>query len=839
MLTASPCGPARDLVVGVVEQRADDMISKAREIVVKADDVVVLCEASANAAFQLGQWTVAERWATRGLESARELAEPLSSIQQASLCALRAGVALHTNELAAADQHVEQARAALASAAAGAQLPRFAQWLLDDLADEVSLRLATCLVMLGRLDAAIDLLVVTIGRTEIRQAHGKMFVGLAMAASLFVQIGDFDRAAALVADVDDRFEEEIGDLGLSSEAVISFVTMIGYAGATCCMYASNQEGARDCLVRAIQAIQAAPVSTQQQGSLLSLQAKLVEHFLDAGQRGAASELLSRLRPGEIIQRSGNAEILEVTVRWSDLVKPEAKNALLLVQTYEQIHGRDSLLPDSLVKVLPSAAAAAAESGEPAVALSYVERAAAAMAALSGGRLPAWRRSTLFTSRQESRDRCLEVAASASAAGPDRAGILALQVAEVWRESTLASLLTHRLEDLTGGLQEIFEDIEKLTNASGNPGAADSSTHVDPAASEQRFAELEADVAARIGSAFAGLVVPTRELPALKLGKEHEALLSITPLRDGDQLKVCAAWLLPDGRSGVELHALSNDAVRFTGVLGKWLPSILAGQRNDWRRAWTAAAGDLSLAILPAPLREWIAAAHRPTIRYAVDGEFAEMPFAALPLSGHLLVDVAAVNRMPFLRPFTQSASEARTGPPRMLAYLHEASKAEKDVLARLVAADRISLDVVAHLPDVLSSLSSKSYDVLALSCHGEGTGLGFHFQNDDAGSERLYTHQLLSAQIPPLVIAASCYSGRGGAADVTGLVATLLTRGATAVVSGSWSIPETESSEILTAFYELLDGTGTVAQRLRAAVISSGLTHQNPYVWGGLVCTEI
>lgn len=820
--------------------RADDLIRIVEDISVKADDVVVLCEASANSAFQLGQWKVAGHWAARGLTVASELSQPLSLIKQASLCAFRAGLAIQTSDPATADELVERARAALVSAAASeVQLPGFAQSSLDDLADEVSLRLATCLVMLGRLDAAIDTLATTIGRAEVRGSNGKMFVGLAMAASLFVQIGDVDRAAALVAQIEDRFEGQTSVLGLSSEAVIAFITMIGYAGAECCAYAGNPDGARDSLVRAIEEVEGAQVSAQQQGSLISLYAKLAEHYLDAGQHNAATELLNRLEPGKIIGRSANSDLLEVTTRWFDLVNPEAKKALLLVQTYEQIHGRDSLPPDSQVKVFPSAAAGAAADGELAVALNYVERAAAAMAVLSGGRLPAWRRSTLFTSQERPRDRCLEVAAAASVVDPDRAGILALQVADVWRESTLASLLTHRPGNLTGRLREVFDEIEKLTHASGNLGASDSSTRGDSMAYAHRFAELQTEVAARIGSAFAGLVVPTRELPALRSAKEHEALLSITPLRADEELKVCAAWLLPDGRSGVQVHALGNDAARFVGVLGKELPSVFAGQLNGWLRAWTAAVEDLSLAILPASLREWIAAAHRPTIRYAVDGELAELPIAALSLSDHLLVDVAAVNRVPFLRPFMPSASAARSGPPRVLAYLHDASNSEKNELARLAAAGRISLDVVAHLPDVLSSLSGMPYDVLTLSCHGEGTGLGFHFRNDDAGAERLYTHQLLAAQIPPLVIAASCYSGRGGAVDVTGLVATLLTRGASAVVSGSWAIPERESSELLTAFYELLDGTGTVAQRLRAAVIASGLTQQNPYVWGGLVCTEI
>jgi tetratricopeptide (TPR) repeat protein len=447
--------------------RADELLSSAAEIGVKASDVVLLCEASANAAIDQGEWNLADRCAARGMTEIGRLDEPLRSIKQASLCVLRAAAAVQTHNIAAADELVDQARAALASAATSdVQVLAIGQRALDEMADEVSLRLATCLLLLGRIDMAIDTLAVTIGKTEIRRSYGKMLVGLAMAASLFVQIGDIERAAALVAHIDDQFEDT-NIAGLSPVAMIAFATMVGYAGAACAMNAGNPDGAREYLIRAIKLIEAAPDGAHQRGGLISLYAKLVEHYLDAGQRSAATELLRRLKPGEIIRQTANTDILEVAVRWADLVMPGATKALVLVKAFEHYHGRDALPPDSVVRVLPSAAADAAASGELAAALDYIGRAAAAMSALSGGRLPAWRRSTLFASQERSRDTCLEVAAIASEADADRAGTLALQIAEVWRESTLASLLIQRPSDMSDALREMFDEIEKLTAMLGD------------------------------------------------------------------------------------------------------------------------------------------------------------------------------------------------------------------------------------------------------------------------------------------------------------------------------------------------------------------------------------
>lgn len=178
--------------------------------------------------------------------------------------------------------------------------------------------------------------------------------------------------------------------------------------------------------------------------------------------------------------------------------------------------------------------------------------------------------------------------------------------------------------------------------------------------------------------------------------------------------------------------------------------------------------------------------------------------------------------------------------PRVLAYCFEDASEEAQALEQEHLKGTVNLTLAPTLGDLWQELSSGTFDVLSIACHGSGKGLDYRLSDEDRNDHVLYVHDLLSVTVPPTVFVASCYSGNDGTDDTTGLLATLLARGAREVLSSTWALPNDSTVMIMTKLYERLNQPGPTAEKL--ALCQREMVASNPhlggvYWWGGLAVT--
>lgn len=825
---------------------AAELVLAADEVMPRAADLARVCEMGADAAAEAGNDEASSLWfCQRGLVVCESLDEPRRSMSRVSLLQELAVVSFNRGDYAASEAYIRAGDAALAAYEEHRSVRRNPA---RELGPGPRLTAAEVLHGLGRWDEALERAEAARACAEEYTDRGDVAVALTSIGGLLMEVGD-ERRLTEVADQLSSVDPA-ADLGsLHPSARVNVLRQVTELRVWLCERRGDPAGAIQLLKQADAALLAEPGWHSTVEGIVRIQELLAAVHLRNKDDGSARRVLDFLGPDDMLEVHPRGGLLAVWLDYLQLTQ-DRQRVLATMRNFDRRHGNDALSPQRTVAILPAVAASAAAVGEPAEALGYLERITAAMALVSGGRLPAGIRRTVLETRVSARDTCLRTVAAVAQLDPRRAAQVALQCADTWRETTLAGAVGADLGPLPAAVRDLIEQIERATAATeggeqASGGLRLAGTDTDGATpSATRVAELREELGQAIGVSLAQLLVPApRSAPLIATG-EQEALLSVTAFdgRPGDgTVHLVASWQLPDGSAGVREAPIGPAAVTLLRQLAAGLSFDGLDDLEDWHDAWEEVAAELAAAILPGPLRTWLADGSALTIRYALDGMLGNLPLIALPLGdGRRVVDVAAVNRVPFLRAVERSGRPS-PAPPRVLAYLYgtEGAATERRRLEHLDRAGRIELHLSPSLGDVLPLLSGGEFDVLILSCHGSGSGLGFRFHDDAPSGEQLFAHQLLDVRVPPLVVAASCFSGAEGAVDITGVLATLISRGAESVVAGSWALPDEDTAELLTAFYDLLDAPGTVAQRLRAAqAASAGEARQVPS-WAGLTCTTL
>jgi hypothetical protein len=146
---------------------------------------------------------------------------------------------------------------------------------------------------------------------------------------------------------------------------------------------------------------------------------------------------------------------------------------------------------------------------------------------------------------------------------------------------------------------------------------------------------------------------------------------------------------------------------------------------------------------------------------------------------------------------------------------------EREALRALEAAGAVELVEAQDLYGVRDILTrEEAMDVLVLGLHGGGHGFTYAFES---AGQQIPVHDFAGWNLPPVVVAANCSSGRTG----TRLnLASLLSGSTAALVVGLWDLSDATTGSLLSRFYAALAETGSVTTawaRLPDNVGRSGL----------------
>lgn len=140
---------------------------------------------------------------------------------------------------------------------------------------------------------------------------------------------------------------------------------------------------------------------------------------------------------------------------------------------------------------------------------------------------------------------------------------------------------------------------------------------------------------------------------------------------------------------------------------------------------------------------------------------------------------------------------------------------------------------------------SKSYDIIRLAMHAIVDEENPHksnliFEND----ERLYINELFQMKIPAhLAVLSACNTGVGEIKEgegVQSLSRAFTYAGVKSTLMSLWSIPDTQTSEIMTYFYSYLKEGKTKNEALQLAKLeyiknSNEEVLKHPYYWAGFI----
>jgi hypothetical protein len=569
---------------------------------------------------------------------------------------------------------------------------------------------------------------------------------------------------------------------------------------------------------------------------------------------------------QMAEQAGSAELL------SELLAVEVETALLFGRTEraleitQALRSIESTNPVMTARVLRSQAHTLAANGQPAEAYAcftelvplYHELAQPVSAfhasiratgvaagldrpadAISLVREAIRGRTQLLACDADDRANWLTVATHADRAGVTDAGLVALEVAETWREAALAATLHAHHETLPGDLRELVGRVDALRAALTQPPPATTAfpdSHSQPRLQAQ-LDDLRAQLAKTAGDDFANHYVPTPVSGEQILAACGERpLISLTATDSSGNVTGHTTWTVPGEPVSVRRFELSPPASEVVRQLHTGRAGTDQNERAAFTTAWLDVRDELADLLLPARLRDWLAG-HDSELVTCADGAVRNVPIAALPVGDREVVaDLATVNRLPLLRLATNRVDGlGRPGPVRVLGAFDrqlKGSTRERDTLQEL---DQVELTEVTKPDELLTALTEHEFDLLVLSTPGSGTGLDyrFHLPHGD-----LAVASLSGVRVPEAVVAAACHSGAD--ADATGALALLLSAGARDVVAGSWDLPDHQTGALLSRMYRAL-GTGAPLPRLlnqaqRTAHLR--LNAANPLSWAGLVATS-
>jgi hypothetical protein len=449
-------------------------------------------------------------------------------------------------------------------------------------------------------------------------------------------------------------------------------------------------------------------------------------------------------------------------------------------------------------------------------------------------------------RADERAECLAITAAGATDHVPDAGLAAIEVAETWREDTLAGTLRANHDNLPADVHDLVTRVDALRAAVAQPPSAtaleesfDPRVHGESRLQSQ-LDELRTQLAHAVGDSFARDYVPTPvSAEDIRAACGDRALVSITPTEGEHDGTVAGytVWAVPGEQPRIRRFQLSPAASTLVRELHTGRPD-----HNTFPAAWRDVRDELADLLLPAKFRAWLTSRPAEVVACA-DGVLRNLPIAAIPVADRtVLADCAVVNRLPLLRLAGRTPHETEPdGPLRVLAVFEPGlggAVQERATLRELHDLGRITLTEVTGPTPLITALTEHDFDLLVLSTHGSGTGLDYRFHLPDGD---LAVASLLRMRVPPTVVAAACYSGTDAGADATGALALLLAGGAHDVLTGSWSLPDGRTGTLLSEVYRTLDGVTALPELITRAQRGAHvrLSAANPLTWAGLVATSL
>ncbi|MFI6089493.1 CHAT domain-containing protein [Streptomyces sp. NPDC051218] len=708
--------------------------------------------------------------------------------------------------------------------------------------DQAKLNLAVLEHWKGDVSTALAICTTVIESSRHRKDGPVFLYGLVGRASIQILLEEYEDAA----DCMQTFFRYLPQTDFSGTHPIATMTIVLRAAVE---YAKGQalagslDEAIDSLEQACELAKSVPGAATARADTLTV---LGRAYLDSGQADRAVEA-SRTAVSLATSDPLVAADAQVVLGTALFCGGQAKAACQAVRDgLDRMHGVDA--PMVRLQLLALDAEICTSVGRHDEAVVLIREAVGHLALASGRTGKTDHRQRLLSGQKDYHQRFLDMAVTAAEAGAPNAGRAALEASEAAREDTLAALLRQTSHTLHPRLAELLGQIDRLSDLTRErPASTTNETSAFGPPMEywhKRLGELQAELGHMVSVEFSRLYVPVPlDADTLISAAGSAAILMVTATNNGSGgLAGVVSWSVPGLDPGVRRFALSVKETRT-------LESIMSNGHARLTEHWDEVRSAVAAQLIPTPLRDWLLSGT--SVRELVtvaDDTLRALPVAALPLSADTVVaDHAAVNRLPLLRLLlhnrTTTMVRSPAARPRVVAYFNvdelPGSIEEQRTLNELASAGTIELTLIHQAEELAEVLEHYKPDVLVLSTHGKGRGLEYEFTFFDG--RPLLCADLLGLPLPPFFFAAACSSGSDAGADPTGLIATALATGCSAIAAGAWLLPDRSTAKILKAVYGALATSGRLVRHINDAVraVHPALACESPVQWAGFMVTEL
>ncbi|WP_404387337.1 CHAT domain-containing protein [Humibacillus xanthopallidus] len=646
-----------------------------------------------------------------------------------------------------------------------------------------------------------------------------------LAGHLLLLLGQYEESAAQMVAL-----EALGPVSSKNPMPLRSLSLLAVTGAQTEAGLRMVNGDTDGAVAALHAAQSAltgPPEDTRMARLLALSLEL-DLLLDLNRETEARSVADDI-PIELLEADGAGILLSPRLRLAMLDR-DTNRALDLCTGHSERYATFGA-GNQLAKTLPLVALVMAIGGRADEAVRVAESLSNRLKVMTSGPIPPRLRRHMHDNHRHGRDVCLS--ALALVRGGKGAPAAAASVMDAWRDYTLRNLLTEGDAHLTEDVQRITRELNAALHAAGGDLTGNADAQL-----QGRLETLRAELADALGAAYASLAAP-RPTTAAPTDPASPRLTATMITEDDGPRCIVAVLTLPDGRRTLRRVILDETATTVLEHLDAGLALRRQSSVDRFHAAWDQVRHALGFALCADELADWYDSSDSPQpLRAELDGSIRNVPLAALPVGGGQLL--GAVCPLEHTMMDTTATTPRSSRRVTVIAYCFDDAAAEAEVLHRQHKDGLIHLTLVTSLGDLWQRLRDQTYDVLALACHGQGAGMTYRFTDPDRHREALYVHDLLEVTVPASVYVASCFSGTGGASDITGLLATLLSRGATEIMSGTWALPNTSTTDIICNLYERLDDPTPMSKKLaqcQTQFVSANTHRSGVYWWAGLSVT--
>ncbi|MGW4215376.1 CHAT domain-containing protein [Lentzea sp. NPDC004789] len=422
------------------------------------------------------------------------------------------------------------------------------------------------------------------------------------------------------------------------------------------------------------------------------------------------------------------------------------------------------------------------------------------------------------------------------------GRAALEVAVAARAEAIADYIRHGRDRLSPSLRDHVSAAHSLQAALARAPVAEGDL---PEVARERLAMVQGELERQASTVLRAAVLAepfgdVAELQSCLPSNGHALLVDIDP----DEPRVCWAVWLPASGNPVVQEMLLPERVR----------DLLMDHRNaasdvaySWRPRLMAA---LSKCIIPRGLAAVLERASDPPSVVIVTGSaLAPFPFGALPVRRKPLAQRAVLTAVPSLRLWPSLRARAPRSSTGALVFRDpDLPGTTKEIAALRASWDPVDVTDASELRAALSGASR--YALVVIGAHGtdphletdspaDGSGLGQALQIDPV--RPLTAAELLTADLPELVVMAACWSGRlrfVPGVEPLGLPTSALLGGARCVIGGVVDVDDRATGWILARFYRYASEGAPPAKALRSAQLRYRRWH--PFApagkWAGLIC---